>query len=527
MSVCTLINNRWLADRRHGHGGSKTGFTKSLAVGIVLSLTATGAVAQDQAAPEFRVTVVDLSSRSQQVKVPLYGSTLIETSVAVTRADIIEDRIADVQVLSPTRLLLSGKSYGLTNIILTSSDDQEHLLEVFVELDLRRLNKAIADIDPLANAQARSILGNIVLTGSASSAERANRIVQIAALFLPPTASGGAQATVQNHLELAGEQQVLLRCIVAEVTRSSIRELGINGFMAGDNFRDVFMVNQLAGINPANIGAAANSLVNGTIPFVTDASGIPLGSASTLSLGFPRGQLQLFIKALSDNKLLQILAEPNLVAISGETATFLAGGEFPVPIPQENGTPAVDYREYGIRLTFTPTVRDHQRIRLKVSPEVSERDDSVAISIGGLLVPGKLMRSTSTTVELGSGETIAISGLLNESTSAVAMRIPGLGNMPILGPLFSSVSYQRNLTELVILVTPEIVAPLDAHQRVAIKSYGRDAPSDYELYFEGRIETNRNADAGSLVVQGSIEESDPNEVALHGPWGHAAPVNNR
>lgn len=527
MSECTLIDNGSSADRRYARAGSKTNVVKSVAAGLFLSLAATGAVAQNQAPADFRVTVVDLSARSQQVTVPLYGSTLIETSVEVIRADVIESRIADVQVLSPTRLLLSGQGFGQTNIILTGPNDQEHLLEVSVELDLRRLNRAIAEIDPLANAQARSILGNIVLSGSASSAERANRMVEIANLFLPPTASSGVQATIQNHLELAGEQQVLLRCIVAEVTRSSIRELGINGFMAGDNFHDVFLVNQLGGINPINIGAAGNALVDGTIPFVTDASGIPLGSAATLSLGFPRGQVQLFIKALADNNLLQILAEPNLVAISGETATFLAGGEFPVPIPQQNGTPAVSYREYGVRLTFTPTVRDHQRIRLKVSPEVSERDDTVGISIGGLLVPGKLIRSTSTTVELGNGETIAISGLLNEFTSAVASRIPGLGDLPILGPLFRSVRYQRNLTELVILVTPEIVAPLDAHQVDAIKSYGRQAPTDRELYFGGRIETEQRADVGSFQVQDGVQDSNPNEISLHGPWGHAAPVDNR
>ncbi len=514
--------------RVSARSASHTGLLVVTACVTLLGATRATRGQTGQAVGDFGVSVVDLSDRLDKIKVPLYGSVTVATSVEIARADVVDNRIAAVQVLSPTRLLLSGQGYGQTNVLLTGTGGQEHLLELSVELDLRRLNESIREVDPLSSAQAHSILGNIVLRGTVSSAARATRIVEVAGLFLPPTASSGVEAAVQNHLDVAGEQQVLLRCVIAEVSRSAVRELGINGFLAGDNFRDAFMINQIGGVNPMTIGAAADALATSTIPFLTDAAGIPVGPASTLSLGFPRVQMQLFIKALSDNSLLQVLAEPNLVAISGETATFLAGGEFPIPVPQGDRTLSIEFREYGVRLTFTPSVRDQQRIRLRVAPEVSEVDFATAVQIEGFVVPGLTSRATETTVELGSGETIAIAGLLKENVRALATRVPGLGEVPVLGPLFRSVSYQRNLTELVILVTPEIVSPLDAHQKVALPTDGADGPSDYELYALGRIEAPRGADvAGSDSVSSAQLDSDPDRLPLHGPWGHARPAKVR
>ena len=494
------------------------------------TLSATSVRALGQAnvdEPVFRVSVVDLEGSAQRIRVPLYGSVSVETSVGIARADVIAPSIADVQVLSPTRLLVSGQGYGNTNILLQSVSGAQHLLAVSVELDLSPLNEAIRRLDPLASVEARSVLGNIVLTGTASGPERVVRIVELAGLFLPATAADGKSATVQNHLEVAGEQQVLLRCIVAEVSRSVGRELGINGFIAGDNFRDAFLINQIGGINPISIGAAADTLVDGTIPFVTGIQGIPVGPASTLSVGFPRVQLQAFIKAMVDNSLLKILAEPNLVAISGETATFLAGGEFPIPIPQGLQTISIQFREFGIRLNFTPTVRGNQRIRLRVAPEVSELDFSTAVQIQGFVVPGLTTRMTETTVELGNGETIVIAGLLNEQTRALANQIPGIGNVPILGALFRSVNYQRSLTELVILVTAEIVAPLDAHQQIALPGQDDNHPSDYELYALGLIEGFEEAEpVGGSMDRPSADRS-ADDLSVHGPWGHARPQEKR
>lgn len=495
-----------------------------LALTWAMAAFVAGGTAWAQEAEEnqpFEASVVDLSKRLQRVTVPLYGSVTVDATSEVIRADVVAKQIADVQIISPKRLLITGQSYGTTTVILVHADQQQVVFEVSVELDLGRLNDAISRIDPQSNAEAKSVLGNIVLTGTVSSAERAKRVVELAQLFLPPSVSGKQTATIQNQLEIAGEQQVLLRVVVAEVNRQASRELGVNGFLAGENLRDGFVVNQIGRVNPINIGAAGNSIVTRNIPFVTDEDGIPISPNTTLSLGFPRVQMQAFIRALADNSLLKILAEPNLVAISGETASFLAGGEFPVPTPQGFQTVTIEYREFGVRLNFTPVVRGHQRIRLRVAPEVSELDFANGVQLEGFLVPGLTSRAAETTVELGSGETIAIAGLLSERIRGFASRVPGIGDVPILGALFRSVNYQRSLTELVILVTPEIVAPLDAHQDVALPGEDVHDPSDYELYLLGLLEGNEQESGGLAQATGSELGSEPDELSVHGPWGHA------
>ncbi|MFQ5590016.1 MAG: type II and III secretion system protein family protein [Phycisphaerae bacterium] len=477
---------------------------------------------------DFRASVVDIASVTQQVTVPLNRSVIIETSVETSRADVVASQIADVQPVSPTQLLVTGKAYGRTDVVLWDKTEHQYLLDVTVELDLESLSEVFKKIDPQSRVEARSVMGNIVLTGTVTSAQTAKRIEEFATLFLPPM-EGDAPVAVQNHLDVAGEQQVLLRCVVAEVSRKATRELGINGFLAGDNVRDAFLVNQLGGINPINIGAAANASATQPIPFLTGADGIPLSPTPSLSLGVPRAQMQLFIKAMAENALLTVLAEPNLVAISGETASFLAGGEFPILEPQGNQVVSISYREFGVRLNFTPEVKGQQRIRLRVRPEVSELDPTASIKLQGFDVPGLKTRAAETIVEVGSGQTIAIAGLLNEETNGLASRIPGIGDVPIIGALFRSVRYQRNLSELVILVTPEIVAPLDAHQYVDVPARGIKSPSDFELYALGLLEGGEldqdDAPCGDENSQyaGRPLASQPEEMSIHGPWGHAQP----
>lgn len=517
------------------HRGSRCRTGWVVFVGAALLLTAANAQSQTKpdAKPggkEFRASVLDLSANSQRITVPIHRSVTVETTVEAQRADVIAKQIADVQVVSPTRMLITGEAFGSTTVVLSGTDGKQYVFEVNVELDLEKYNEAIKTIDPQSSAKATSVRGNVVLVGTVSNAERARRMAELAELFLPPSVEGKTNTKVQNHLEVAGEQQVLLKCVVAEVNRSASRELGINGFLAGENFRDGFIVNQLGGINPINIGAAAGVPVTANMPFLTGTDGIPIGRNPTLSLGFPRAQMQLFLKAMADNSLLSVLAEPNLVAISGETATFLAGGEFPVPVPQgQNQSITIEWRKFGVDLNFTPVVLGQQRIRLRVAPTVSEPDLTAAVQIGGYIVPGLTSRSMETTVELGSGQTIAIAGLLSENVRGLASRIPGIGDVPVLGALFRSVNYKRSLTELVILVTPEIVAPLDAHQTVKLPQDGRNDPNDFELYAMGLLEGKSlgpcdGADCGSKCKRNgqSMIESDPDELSVHGPWGHVA-----
>ncbi len=502
---------------------------------ITLPLIAVFAVFSSVAAAQtgasdtpFSAKVLDLSDSTTRIMVPVDRSVTVETTVETTRADVIATHIVDVQVLSPTRILLTGQRYGSTSIVLMGPANKQYVFNVDVELDLEQLNNTLATLDPLGHVEAVSVRGHIILSGTVSSAARAEKMVELSTLFLPTSDTGEPATGVQNHIEVAGEQQVLIRCLVAEMSRTALRQLSINGFLAGDNFKDAFFVNQLGGVNPINIGTAADALVSANMPFLTGTEGIPLGQASTLSAGFPRVQMQLFLKAMAENSLLSILAEPNLTAISGETATFLAGGEFPVPVPQGNQTVTIEFKNFGVELNFTPVVKGGEIIRLRVHPSVSELDFSTAVQLEGFVIPGLTSRTTETTVELGSGQTIAIGGLLNEQVRGIASRIPAIGDVPVLGALFRSVDFQRSLTELVILVTPEIVAPLHTQQIARLPFDGRTDPSDFELYGLGLLEglnCEENQDQpGCGEPDGAVDEppalgSQPQEASIHGPWG--------
>jgi pilus assembly protein CpaC len=524
---CQLpIGNGAAAVNRRLKIGNLRWLAVSLSV-VVCALTPSALGQPKDAKKEFKATVLDLSGSSQRITVPVNRNVTVETNVEMSRADVIAKNIADAQIVSPTRLLITGEHFGNTSVVLQGSDNHEYVFEVNVELDLGALNEGIKAIDPLSDAKAMSIRGNIVLTGTASSAERARRMVELADLFIPPPVANQPTTRIQNNMEIAGEQQVLLRCVVAEVSRMASRQLGVNGFLAGENFRDGFLVNQLGGINPINIGAAASSNVRENIPFLTGPNGIPINPNTTASIGFPRVQMQLFLQAMADNSLLQVLAEPNLVAISGETATFLAGGEFPIPVPQGLQQITIQWKQFGVRLNFTPIVRGHKRIRLRVAPEVSQLDPNSAVQIQGFSVPGLTTRSTETTVELGSGQTIAIAGLLSEQARALASRIPGAGDIPVLGSLFRSQNFQRAQSELVVLVTPEIAAPLDAHQMVKLPGNDVIDPNDFELYGLGLTEAlpkdwyKKRGPRGPVAVPQPGLPSQPEETSLHGPWGQA------
>ncbi len=472
---------------------------------------------------KFVASVVKLESRAQALSISLNHSVLIETSQASERIQAIDPSIVFVQSISPTQMLVTGVGTGTSQVICWADDGQQQIFNVTVEIDLAELNQALDAVDSLSDVEAVALMGNVVLTGTVSGTDIAERMEQIANLFIPTSGVGGI-ISVQNHLAVAGEQQVLLRVTIAEISRSAARQLGINGFLSGENFRDAFVVNQVGGVNPANIGALpfGDNRMNALFGAV---DGIPLASSVPLALGFPRVQMQLFIQALADNSLLRILAEPNLMAISGETASFLVGGEFPIPVPQGLDQITIEFREFGAKLFFTPVVRDHQRIRMHIAPELSELDFSSAITIQGLSIPGLTQRRVESTVEVGNGQTIAIAGLLNDEVRGLASRIPGIGDVPILGALFRSVEYRREITELVVLVTPEIVAPLNPNQVPDLPGGDFADPNDFELYALGQLEPLQGTPSypeEDIDPDAAMIPSAPDQTSLHGPWGYAA-----
>lgn len=458
-------------------------------------------------------------SESPQINLTMGRGTLIDASEQLKRASVANPDVADVAVLSPHQVLLTGKMPGTTELVLWDSADKQATFSVVVEMDVADIKEAIKRVVPGANIDVRPVRSSLVLSGVVPSVDAADRAMEIARILTP---------SVTNHLRIAGESQVLLRCTVAEVDKTSTRQLGINGWLAGDNVHDMFAVNQIDGINPVNIGAARaqNILTPNGMVFATDKDlGLPLRATPSLSLGFPRLQMQLFLQAMRDNGLLKILAEPNLVALNGQEARFLAGGEIPYPVVSATGTPGVQFREFGIQLRFLPTIIGQQKIRLTVSPTVSEPDFSIAVNN----VPGLRSRGATTTVELASGSTIAIAGLLSEQSRGSAKKIPALGDVPVLGALFSSVSYAKNTTELVILITPELVTSMNPDQVTSVPGQFLTAPNDFELMGLGLLEGKPQPDLAGpdAALRSEVDPrlrkfaGPPEQMSLHGPWGHA------
>jgi pilus assembly protein CpaC len=504
---------------------AKRRLTKTLTgvvIGAVLLASPPGR-AQGQPAlgetPEVEISVRDVAPEGQLIRVPVNKSVLVDFSVPVREVRLAKPEFAEVHAISPKQILVTGKSFGTTQMIVWIDGDAQQVFDVAVDLELDRLLASVRNAAPRGRIEAHALLDAVVLTGRVPDSASAERAMEIAGVFSP---------RVINQMHVAGTQQVLLRCTVAEVNRSAGRQLGFNGWMAGDDFRDMFFINNLDGINPANIGAPEGALATANIPFTVGADGIPVTGSTTLSFGFPRVEMQLFVQALRENSLLRVLAEPNLVAINGQPASFLAGGEVPIPIVTDERI-KIEYKEFGVRLNFTPVVLSEDMIRLTVAPEVSEADYTSAVTVSGVSVPGFSTRRVETVVELGSGQTFAIGGLLSERSRAISRRVPGLGDIPVLGALFRSADFQLDESELVVLVTPELVNPVSSDQVTCVPGANYVPPNDFELFLMGELEGQGGSDLP--VLQPRINQSWPVRPAelyepetamrLRGPLGPA------
>jgi pilus assembly protein CpaC len=308
----------------------------------------------------------------------------------------------------------------------------------------------------------------------------------IAAVPLPKAGTRFAQPQVINLLKVPGPQQVLLKVRIAELNRTAFRQIGADIFVANPNGSSL-VGTQIGGSTVQAKAAASGGLV-------TDATTLLANTSATTVFGIFNKDFAFMLQALRRNQLLKILAEPNLVALNGHKASFLAGGEFPVPIPQ-TGTGiggaapiTVEFKKFGVELAFKPDILDNGAIRLAVAPSVSSIDFAIGTSIQGTVVPGLDKRDASTTVEIREGQTLAIAGLLNLTLDGSAGRIPGLGDLPVLGPFFSNTTSTRTEKELIVLVTPYLV---DAQKCDEVPPYPGaevNCPNDLEFYLHGRIE---------------------------------------
>ncbi|MBX7459003.1 type II and III secretion system protein family protein [Qipengyuania sp. 1NDH17] len=400
-----------------------------------------------------------MSMHAGTVEIAVNKSQVLTADTAIDRAMIGNDEIADILPVSTNSIYVLGKEVGTTSLTLYDRNNRViAVMDISVGPDVAGLREQMTQLMPGQPVQTRVSNGAIVLSGTVSDAGVADRAVQLARAYAP-------DEKIVNLMQLGGSQQVMLEVRFAEVSRSVGKDLGVSSFITGG---------RVAGAtgNGAGLPGGGYSIGGGNNPFQIDSIqggfGI-VGRAFSDVLGV---DIDLFIDALEEKGMAKTLAEPTLIALSGETASFLAGGEFPIPVVQNGGgggqdggnSVTVEFKPFGVSLGFTPTVLSDKVINLVVQPEVSSIDPTASININGLQIPGLQTRRANTVLELRDGESFAIAGLLQRDFKTTVNQVPLLGSIPIIGSLFRSTSFQRGETELLIVVTPRLVAPIKPEQ---------------------------------------------------------------
>ncbi|MGD0770720.1 MAG: type II and III secretion system protein family protein [Tepidisphaeraceae bacterium] len=392
----------------------------------------------------------------------------------VKRANILAPDIADVIPLGPNELLLTAKKSGSTQLIVWDESDHTQIMNIEVATPVAILQKRLLGLFPQSKITVEDANGTITLTGQVHDLDTARRVETIALPY------SGANKLV-DLMEVGGGQQVMLKVKFAEVSKQAEKELGFN--FGGNGGTSIWGSN----LGPNALGVVSNN-ASGIVPGVLpNFLSIPASATMFGTGAFAGTAFAYFVDALEDNSLLRTLAEPNLVTTSGQQASFLAGGQIPYPVPQTGtgggSTITIQWQQYGVQLKFTPIVLGNGRIRMKVNPDVSDLDYSHEYAIpGGGVVPGLIDRNVDTTVELSEGQTLALAGLLQDNVTATNRQFPLLGDVPVLGALFRSVSYQKNETELVILVTPVLVHGIDPGDVTPVPGEKWRDPNSAQLY---------------------------------------------
>lgn len=400
-----------------------------------------------------------------EIEVEISKGTMVHLSGSASVVSIANPDIANVDVLSPEIISVQGRGVGQTSVVAYDGSGNEILNEtVTVTHNLSALNKIAKSSLPGMDIKFESIDGALIMSGTVESPLAAENIRRLAEPFL-------AGDRLVNMLTVEGSDQVMLKVKVAEVSRTELKRFGINlSSIISDGGEFAFGL-----VNGRDLGAGA---VDSIIRNAGDGS---------IAANYDNGDVNInsVIDALAQDDLVTILAEPTLTTTSGRTANFLAGGEFPIPVPGDEGTITIEWREFGVRLDFTPQVLTKNKISLTVAPEVSELSQIGAIELQGFNIPSLSIRRASTTVELGSGQSFAIAGLLQHDHSNNVEKFPGLGDLPILGALFRSNEFRNDQTELMILVTPYIVRGVPSELMHA-PTDGLTPPSDSERIIQGR-----------------------------------------
>ena len=408
--------------------------------------------------------------------------TLVRLSEPMSDVFVANEGIADVQVRSSTQLYVYGKGAGETTIYATSKSGRVvYAANVRVGNNLSSVGEMLHMAMPDANVQVTPMNNLVLLTGTVSNPDDVAEATRLTQAYV------GDGTQVLSRLRSATPLQVLLKVRIAEINRSMLKKVGVNLLNRDTGTNSLFGIGQgspgtintvkgpanpITGVQPTTVtGATFNNIVGGTT----------LGLFGHIFGTDLLGTLDL----MQNDGFVTTLAEPTLTALSGETASFLAGGEFPIPVSQAIGAVTIEYKQYGVGLAFTPVVLGDGRISMRVRPEVSEISSAGSVTLNGFVVPALTTRRAETTVELGSGQSFMLAGLLQNRNNNSIQKAPFLGDIPILGALFRSTSYQRNETELVIIVTPYLVRPVSG--QLATPDKGYRAPNDAEMFLGGQV----------------------------------------
>ncbi|UOA26654.1 type II and III secretion system protein family protein [Pseudosulfitobacter sp. DSM 107133] len=449
-------------------------FIKAALVG--LSLTAAPlAVTQPAQADTLRVVKKGTAST---LNVPMNRAVVVESDIPFSELSIANPAIADISSLSDRTIYVLGKSLGLTTLTLLDASGQLITnVDVRVAADISEFKERLRQILPGEKIEVRTANDGIVLSGTVSSAQRLQRALDLATRYAPDR--------VSNLMSVGGVQQVMLKVRFAEMQRSVSKSLSsslaLNGSALGGD------LGLSGGTGTVNTSGGVTSSLTGNIPASNS-------NAGAILFGFNAGSTQvgLLLEALETKGVVRTLAEPNLVALSGQEARFLAGGEYPVPVNQRDGVISVQYKPFGIELNFTPRVVDKDLINLELQAAVSAIDPTNGFSVNGFEIDAFTRRETSTTVEMRDGESFAIAGLLQDDFTDNNSQLPWLGDVPVLGALFRSASYQRNQTELVIIITAHLVSPTRG-EALALPTDRVLAPTEKDLFLHGRVASGTRA----------------------------------
>jgi pilus assembly protein CpaC len=416
----------------------------------------------------------------EQMRVTKGKSETIRTQTSFADLVVGDPEIADVVPLTDQSFYVLGKGVGQTNISVYDSKKQMiGIVDIEVGHDAQRLQEEISQRISGATIRASTVNGKIMLSGTAPDASSVERAMTIAKQFGPD---------VINSLSVGTSQQVMLEVRFVEVQRDAGRDLGINFGSHNSNIT----------FNPAASGYEGAGKI--TYPTGTNTGGLFTGAAALLSGNAPYASalvqlagngfnIEALVRALEEKGVARRLAEPNLVALSGDTASFLAGGEIPIPIANTDGQVTISYKTFGVGLAFTPTVLDKGQINLKIIPEVSELDYSNAITLSNTSIPSLVVRRANTTVEMRDGQSLAIAGLLQTTNSTAIQQMPWIANMPVLGALFRSTSFQKHETELVVIITPHLVRPVAPGMALKTPIDEMKPGTDAQVFAMGKPET--------------------------------------